>query len=311
MVIALTLGWVGPTAALGVVHSATASDARDQPPALSGTPIPDIVGVHAEYDDALGRVATTVQFFDPVPSNFGIYNVSVSLGQPSGSSRDCYSFEPGGMGTFTEVSGSPTAILTATGYTGSLSMTKIVSVDGHSITLETINPGLAGRSVACMDADLTLYDEIGHCGNIDCTWWSHTYFIDSVDGVMFDGAPWPNFTPPPPMSSGSPAPTPTPVHVAGGPSTSPLRIRSWELRRTGVGVNLHLTWVGGHGRVMWRLDVVQGVKRRAIRGRGMPGVHSITRVLKLPTIWRGKVRARLSVEDDARILTRTRLVALG
>jgi hypothetical protein len=174
LIFALVAAAVLPASALADSFAGSAVDPVDQPPALSGDATPDIVAISTGYDAAAGAVAADVMFSAPV-SPYSPYNIIVVLS--TGSNGFCF----GGISLFARTATGGTGIVDRSGTTGALPLEITWDTGRTALHMQTSSPGLAGVAVNCAMANTSIPDDIGHCGNAECTYISHTYISDSVD----------------------------------------------------------------------------------------------------------------------------------
>lgn len=209
-----------PVSAQADVIGGNVSDPVDQPPTIGGTPEPDISSMQALYDQARGLARVDVSFYAPVGDT--IYDLSAFVGvtQPDGtcSASGLY------VGTSLKSSATTGTVLMG-GYTGTATAAVGWSPNRQSVAVYVSLPAITTFAPNCASADTYLYDDIGHCGNYDCTWWSHTYELDTTPTVSLTPIPAGQI---PPVSS-SPTSTPSP-RTPPSPSSPATPTRSASVR---------------------------------------------------------------------------------
>jgi hypothetical protein len=158
-----------------------ADDPKDQQPNLSGPNRPDIQQVRVAYDDS-GKLTVTMHFWEPLPttSDYRSMGASWTVAPPS-DTAGCSFLEPGGLLITTNLYGTISPDILVGGYDGSLSGSYALSADRREISVSVSHTALAHRNYTCAEAETWEYDEVGHCGDPACTWWSHTIDLDTVD----------------------------------------------------------------------------------------------------------------------------------
>ncbi|HEY3021291.1 MAG TPA: hypothetical protein VGJ32_13930 [Solirubrobacteraceae bacterium] len=183
-----------PTTAAADVRVGQVSDPVDQIPDLNGASrIPDFEQVRVSFDQATGAVSATVRFYQPIDYTNPGHRLEVDLGRPTVGSI-C---SPGDVLMGADVApGAAKSSFMVARFTGAGDGTLTISPDKREMTLAFSHPTLVKADLRCFNAHTITYDDVGHCGNPECTFFSHTFVHDTVDTSYFNGyAPAPTAVP--------------------------------------------------------------------------------------------------------------------
>jgi hypothetical protein len=180
------------------------------------SPTNDIASLQVTYDQAAASLRADLTFYAPADHS-SIDQIDVTFGDTQGGCA-------GGVSIFSGFADN--AITDMLGTNPDVPFVRgnaQWSADRRTLTLWGSTPQLASFAPTCATAETWFYDDIGHCGNPDCTWWSHTYDLDETSVIVFAAATPPPTSPPaPPTSPPAPPPTP-PTPPAPSTPTTPQR----------------------------------------------------------------------------------------
>jgi len=174
-----------PATAGADVRVGQASDPVDQIPDVNGpSKTPDFEQVRVRFDQATGAVTATARFYQPIDTTSPGHRLQVGLGSPTIGGL-C---NPGDVLMGADVAPTATQSTFAVArFTGSGTGTLAISPDKREMTLAFSSPTLVKADLRCFNAYTITYDDIGHCGNPECTFFSHTFVHDTVETAYFDG----------------------------------------------------------------------------------------------------------------------------
>jgi hypothetical protein len=180
-----------PPGAGAAVRAGSVGDPADRPPDVSGGPsrMPDLEQLRIGYDQEAGALTATVRFYQPVDVTAAGQRVYVGIGLPA-ARGGC---SPGDAQVGADVApAAGRSTYFVSGFTGPGDGTLSVSADKREMTLAFTSLQIARKDYRCFNAFTSAYDDIGHCGDPQCTFWSHIFVHDTIQTAFFDG-----FAPPP------------------------------------------------------------------------------------------------------------------
>jgi hypothetical protein len=179
-----------PATAGADVRTGQTSDPADQIPDLAGpSKTPDFEQLRVTFDQATGAVTATARFYQTLDQMGPGHRLQIGLGSPTIGGL-C---NPGDVLMGADVVPTATVSTFAVArFTGNGQGTMSVSPDKRELTLGFSSPTLVKADLRCFNAYTITYDEVGHCGNPECTFFSHVYTHDQVETAYFTGlAPQP------------------------------------------------------------------------------------------------------------------------